>query len=402
MRRHVDELDVAPQYHALLGDFEGGALECEGPGGKTRAVDSRNSVMMVDGRRPHWVMPFDGTRYAVIWFKVFNRRDAAARPWVWPPREAFPPRPAAARRGAPKHGCSPPAPAAGGGVQRSRSGKRRRRAVDAALGVGVSDGRGGGSAALPRPSAFHAPRRSAAAEPGPTPGGDMSPPPPPPPELDTPIAPPTGGAAAAAPARKRRRPFAPPRTAGAPSPVPPPSLMVSPAAAAAPLQPEQWDSCSLYAAAVPLPASPTSHTHTSRTTLRQQPAAYTPSLTLSHRVILTPLGLASELERTAMSLINSAQHHRIYQLGTNPRMSVLTRLRDAPLWAADTILSNVGCEQLYLTTIVGKGTTMIALPSPTGRWWESAALRIGSDGPAARYRLGAALKVLVVELAARS
>ena len=52
---------------------EGYAKANEEPDGERRRVRYRNCAAKLDGRYPHWVGPFCGTRYSVIFFKLYDR-----------------------------------------------------------------------------------------------------------------------------------------------------------------------------------------------------------------------------------------------------------------------------------------------------------------------------------------
>ena len=52
-----------------LGDYEGGQLRVFGTHGVTD-VDTRNRWVRFDGRYEHEVLPYEGTRYSVIYFQL--------------------------------------------------------------------------------------------------------------------------------------------------------------------------------------------------------------------------------------------------------------------------------------------------------------------------------------------
>lgn len=60
--------DLAPQYALSLGDFVGGRLCVECGPRDVAVVDTKGRMAKVDGRFPHWVSPYVGERYSVIWF----------------------------------------------------------------------------------------------------------------------------------------------------------------------------------------------------------------------------------------------------------------------------------------------------------------------------------------------
>ena len=60
---HVDKNNVGPSYVIALGDFTGGDLVIEG-----EEFIIRNKWKKFDGRRAHWITPFKGTRYSLVFF----------------------------------------------------------------------------------------------------------------------------------------------------------------------------------------------------------------------------------------------------------------------------------------------------------------------------------------------
>ena len=62
--------DVGPQYALSLGDFTGGALCVECGARELAAIDTHGRMAKVDGRFPHWVLPYEGERFSVIWFRT--------------------------------------------------------------------------------------------------------------------------------------------------------------------------------------------------------------------------------------------------------------------------------------------------------------------------------------------
>ena len=68
---HIDTYDIAPQYALSLGDFVnngGGELCVEESAMQVAKVDTRGAMAKVDGRFPHWVLPYQGERFSIIWF----------------------------------------------------------------------------------------------------------------------------------------------------------------------------------------------------------------------------------------------------------------------------------------------------------------------------------------------
>jgi len=70
--KHVDKNNVGPSFSISLGDFTGGELVVES-GGRETAYNTRNKFVKFDGRNPHWVKPFKGERYSLVYFcHTFN------------------------------------------------------------------------------------------------------------------------------------------------------------------------------------------------------------------------------------------------------------------------------------------------------------------------------------------
>ena len=74
---HRDKHDVDCQYLIGFGDYVGGELEVDLPGGRKKIVDIRHKIVRMDGRLPHCVKPWIGNRQSVIWYKVWDRRYEA-------------------------------------------------------------------------------------------------------------------------------------------------------------------------------------------------------------------------------------------------------------------------------------------------------------------------------------
>ena len=75
---HVDSMDVAPQFACSLGDFRatersdgvGGCLCVETSFDAVTAIDTRNAIVSIDGRKVHWVDPrYVGDRWSVVWYR---------------------------------------------------------------------------------------------------------------------------------------------------------------------------------------------------------------------------------------------------------------------------------------------------------------------------------------------
>ena len=69
---HIDTQNTGPFYGLALGDFvaPGGKLCVEVSAREVAHVDTRHRLAKVDGRFPHWVAPYDGNRYSVIFYQT--------------------------------------------------------------------------------------------------------------------------------------------------------------------------------------------------------------------------------------------------------------------------------------------------------------------------------------------
>ena len=69
---HIDTQNTGPFYGLALGDFvaPGGALCVEASAREVAHVDTRHRLGKVDGRFPHWVAPYQGNRYSVIYYQT--------------------------------------------------------------------------------------------------------------------------------------------------------------------------------------------------------------------------------------------------------------------------------------------------------------------------------------------
>lgn len=72
---HVDKSDVTYQYALSLGDFVGGRLvvSTDDPF-EFVSLDTKDHLTRCDGRRAHWVTPFRGTRYSLIFYRITGHR----------------------------------------------------------------------------------------------------------------------------------------------------------------------------------------------------------------------------------------------------------------------------------------------------------------------------------------
>ena len=60
---HVDKNNVGPSYGIAIGDFTGGELVIEG-----QSFNIKNKWKKFNGTLGHWITPFKGTRYSLIYF----------------------------------------------------------------------------------------------------------------------------------------------------------------------------------------------------------------------------------------------------------------------------------------------------------------------------------------------
>ena len=66
---HIDTENVAPFYALALGEFVGGGrIAVESDVREVTLVDTRYGFAKVDGRFPHWVTPYHGERFSLIYY----------------------------------------------------------------------------------------------------------------------------------------------------------------------------------------------------------------------------------------------------------------------------------------------------------------------------------------------
>jgi hypothetical protein len=97
---HIDTLNVGPFYGLSMGEFspDGGKICVECSPTVVGQMDTRGRMAKVDGRFPHWVSKYEGTRYSLIYYltsgKVIPQTTAVFEPaqqedgeppWVPPP-----------------------------------------------------------------------------------------------------------------------------------------------------------------------------------------------------------------------------------------------------------------------------------------------------------------------------
>jgi len=72
---HVDKNNMGPSYGIAMGDFTGGDLYIEG-----KKHNIKNKLLKFDGTLGHWVSPYKGTRYSLIFFThTFKPPNARTR-----------------------------------------------------------------------------------------------------------------------------------------------------------------------------------------------------------------------------------------------------------------------------------------------------------------------------------
>jgi hypothetical protein len=72
---HIDRNNIGPSYIISLGDYTGGELVVEG-----KKFNIKNKWKKFDGTKGHWVEPFKGTRYSLVFFThTFKPPNASLR-----------------------------------------------------------------------------------------------------------------------------------------------------------------------------------------------------------------------------------------------------------------------------------------------------------------------------------
>jgi hypothetical protein len=69
---HIDTLNVGPFYGLSLGDFDGGKICVECAATLVAEVDTQGRLAKLDGRFPHWVTKYTGTRYSLIYYVTYG------------------------------------------------------------------------------------------------------------------------------------------------------------------------------------------------------------------------------------------------------------------------------------------------------------------------------------------
>ena len=69
---HIDTQNIGPFYALGLGTYTGGELCVESGVREITCCDILRKLALVDGRYPHWVAPYDGVRYSVIYYQTLG------------------------------------------------------------------------------------------------------------------------------------------------------------------------------------------------------------------------------------------------------------------------------------------------------------------------------------------
>ena len=83
VKKHVDSHDISHQYAMALGDYSGAYLRCYDEEDNVLGdFDYQYEVCKMDGRLPHELISddFEGTRFCVVWFKLYDQRKMAPDP----------------------------------------------------------------------------------------------------------------------------------------------------------------------------------------------------------------------------------------------------------------------------------------------------------------------------------
>ena len=89
-KEHADKDDIAPQLMMTLGDFTGGELAVTDSNGKCTNVDLKDRIVKLDARQTHKVLPFEGIRISVIWYKRYDRTMDAIAPIMIGTKQMYP------------------------------------------------------------------------------------------------------------------------------------------------------------------------------------------------------------------------------------------------------------------------------------------------------------------------
>ena len=80
-KRHTDDDDITFQYGVGLGNYRGGELVTwDSSGARQAPIDMRRRLVRLDGRLPHMVGSFKGTRYSLYYYKLYDRSISERQP----------------------------------------------------------------------------------------------------------------------------------------------------------------------------------------------------------------------------------------------------------------------------------------------------------------------------------
>ena len=91
VKRHEDRKDVSHQYIIFLGNYKNAVLELESPREDSKGTllqfSESHKVLKCDARCKHRVASagFEGVRYCVTLYKMYDRRLSKPTPVYWPP-----------------------------------------------------------------------------------------------------------------------------------------------------------------------------------------------------------------------------------------------------------------------------------------------------------------------------
>lgn len=78
---HIDKQNTGPFYGLALGDFDGGGICVEVDAFTVAQVCTKECLGKVDGRYPHWVAPYEGERYSLIYYSTWQKYEPPAKPY---------------------------------------------------------------------------------------------------------------------------------------------------------------------------------------------------------------------------------------------------------------------------------------------------------------------------------
>ena len=83
VKKHTDSEDISYQYALNLGDYKGAYTRCFDENENVLGeFDYHRRICKMDGRLPHEVIQtdFEGVRYTLVWFKVYDHRKTKPDP----------------------------------------------------------------------------------------------------------------------------------------------------------------------------------------------------------------------------------------------------------------------------------------------------------------------------------